>query len=196
MGRVRPRARTGTVVVETLEITADVLAARRRWRYRGRSRPAFAETPGAGQRSVWDFPRPPCLEAVHQTLTVRAEGRVLARTRRGCRVLETAGAPTYYFPPEAVMTGALAATDLLTTCEWKGEARHFACGQVDRAAWCLERTFAEFATIRGWFGFYPAHLACFVGRERVTEQQGGYYGGWITRDLCGPIKGVPGSADW
>jgi uncharacterized protein (DUF427 family) len=186
--------RCGMVV--SLEVTADVLAARRRWRHRGRRRPAFAETPGPGQRSVWDFPRPPCLEAVHETLVVRTDDCVLARTRRGCRVLETAGAPTYYFPPEDVTRSSLQPTARRTSCEWKGVARHYASAGVDPAAWCLERTFPEFATIRGWFAFYPLRFACFVGSEQVTAQEGGYYGGWVTRDLCGPIKGVPGSGDW
>ena len=38
--------------------------------------------------------------------------------------------------------------------------------------------------------------ACFVGDERVTPQPGGFYGGWITRNLVGPFKGGPGTAGW
>ncbi len=184
------------VMVASVEVTSEVLAARRRWRYRGRQRPPFADVPAPGQRSVWDFPRPPCLEAVHEVMVVKAGGLVLADTRRGCRVLETAGAPTYYFPPEDVAVDALDATERRTLCEWKGRALLFAWNDVDPAGWCLEQTFPEFATICGWFAFYPARLDCFVGGERVSAQQGGYYGGWVTRDLCGPIKGPPGSADW
>ena len=33
------------------------------WGYRGQSRPEFAEPPGPGQESVWDYPRPPRLGA-------------------------------------------------------------------------------------------------------------------------------------
>ena len=29
------------------------------WEYCGQKRPDFAITPGAGQESVWDYPRPP-----------------------------------------------------------------------------------------------------------------------------------------
>jgi hypothetical protein len=38
--------------------------------------------------------------------------------------------------------------------------------------------------------------ACYLGDERVRPQPGGFYGGWVTDALAGPIKGVPGSAGW
>jgi uncharacterized protein (DUF427 family) len=65
--------------------------------------PAERVVPGPGQESVWDYPRPPRLEAVPERLRVIVDGEVLADTTRGFRVLETAGAPVYYFPPD---TGA------------------------------------------------------------------------------------------
>ena len=39
--------------------------ARAQWRWRGEDRPPFANVPGPGQVSVWDFPRPP--ELVRET---------------------------------------------------------------------------------------------------------------------------------
>jgi hypothetical protein len=44
--------------------------------------------------------------------------------------------------------------------------------------------------------FYPALLACFLDDERVTPQDGGCYGGWVTKDIVGPFKGAPGSRSW
>jgi hypothetical protein len=38
--------------------------------------------------------------------------------------------------------------------------------------------------------------ACYLDDERVRPQPGGFYGGWVTDALAGPIKGVPGSAGW
>ena len=38
--------------------------------------------------------------------------------------------------------------------------------------------------------------ACFVDEERVTPQEGGFYGGWITSELVGPFKGGPGTLFW
>ena len=31
------------------------------WNYTGQKRPSFADQPGPGQESVWDYPRPPAL---------------------------------------------------------------------------------------------------------------------------------------
>ena len=37
---------------------------------------------------------------------------------------------------------------------------------------------------------------CLVDGEVVRPQEGGFYGGWITADLAGPFKGIPGSMGW
>jgi uncharacterized protein (DUF427 family) len=179
--------------------TPDILRSRRKWLYRGQKRPPFAEPCGPGEISVWDFPRPPRLESVADVLKVEDGSSNIARTTHGMRVLETAGAPTYYFPPEDVREERLVELDGLSVCEWKGVATSFALVE-DRArqavAWCYRDTFPEFAGIRDWYAFYPGRLSCCVGDERVTAQPGGYYGGWVTGDLTGPIKGAPGSGHW
>jgi hypothetical protein len=56
--------------------------------------------------------------------------------------------------------------------------------------------FPEFQTLYNWIAFYPMVVDCYLGDERVTPQPGGYYGGWVTADLVGPIKGEPGSSGW
>jgi hypothetical protein len=52
----------------------------------------------------------------------------------------------------------------------------------------------------GYLAFYAGMFdACYIGDERVKPQPGGYqakYGGWITSNLLGPIKGEPGSGAW
>jgi uncharacterized protein (DUF427 family) len=184
---------------QTLALTPAIAAARSQWRYRGDTRPPFAEEAVAGELSVWDFPRPPRLEPVADELSVFYQETELARTVRGMRVLETAGAPTYYFPPEDVQEALLRELNQPSLCEWKGVATSFALqeGPNGRAvAWCYRQTFPEFLAIRGWYAFYPIRLACFVGCERVAPQPGGYYGGWVTGDLRGPIKGDPGTGSW
>ncbi|MEJ2502553.1 MAG: hypothetical protein P8177_04420, partial [Gemmatimonadota bacterium] len=35
-----------------------------------------------------------------------------------------------------------------------------------------------------------------TGEVRAEPQPGGFYGGWVTPDLAGPIKGGPGSSGW
>ena len=59
-------------------------------------------------------------------LRVEHAGAVIAATQRGLRVLETAGAPTYYFPPSDVEVGRLEAVGPTSLCEWKGAATNYA----------------------------------------------------------------------
>lgn len=53
--------------------------------------------------SVWDYPRPPRLEAVPKRLAVVFGGKTIALTTNGYRVLETSHPPVYYFPPTTSM---------------------------------------------------------------------------------------------
>jgi hypothetical protein len=38
--------------------------------------------------------------------------------------------------------------------------------------------------------------ACYVNDETVIPQPGQFYGGWITSDVVGPLKGEAGSWGW
>jgi uncharacterized protein (DUF427 family) len=177
--------------------TAGVLQARARWRFDGRERPPWAERPGPGQESVWDFPRPPRIEPVSSSLRVVHAGCVVAETQSGLRILETAGAPTYYFPPEHVDVAQLVVAASESFCEWKGRAQSFDLRRAPGAAWSYPDPYPEYEAVRGWFAFLPARVdACFVGEVRATPQPGGYYGGWVTPALAGPIKGGPGTGSW
>jgi hypothetical protein len=44
--------------------------------------------------------------------------------------------------------------------------------------------------------FYPSQLECYVGGVRVQPQPGSFYGGWITPEIVGPVKGAPGASGW
>ena len=50
------------------------------WEYRGQKRPDFAVTPGAGQESVWDYPRPPRIAADWRRVEVKSAGVLIAST--------------------------------------------------------------------------------------------------------------------
>lgn len=177
-------------------LTPQIERARTKWRYTGRGRPSFAEEPDPDQRSVWDFPRPPVIEPVDVALRVEFGGLVVARTEQGRCVLETAGAPTYYFPPRDVIGDLIQRTERTFLCEWKGVSNATSVGAISDAGWVLTAVFPEFISLFGWYAFYPQQLQCFVGDEQVRAQPGGYYGGWVTHDLTGPIKGAPGSGSW
>jgi uncharacterized protein (DUF427 family) len=161
--------------------------------------------PGPGQESVWDYPRPPRVEHVTDRVRVEFGGRTVADTIRAIRVVETAGAPCYYVSPEDCALETLTRTSHWTLCEWKGIAYAYdvsAGGKTARAgAWSypepLTDLHAGYERIAGYFAFYAGRMdACYVGEERVEPQQGGYYGGWVTSRLVGPIKGAPGSEHW
>jgi len=179
-----------------IQPNAMVQRAREQWRYDGGARPPFAEEPGPGQESVWDFPRPPRIEPTDKPLRVMLDDTGLARTTRGMRVLETAGAPTFYVPPDDVNTELLRRTGNRYHCEWKGISEELAADGVEPAGWVLTQAYPEFRELLGWYAFYPQALACYVGDERVESQPGGYYGGWVTADIVGPIKGTAGSENW
>lgn len=178
------------------------------WRHRGQARPPFAIVPGAGQESVWDYPRPPVLVADPRLVEVRlgAVGgelggeREIASTRRALRVLETASPPTFYLPRADVRMELLVPTPRRSFCEWKGQASYFDAGSgpdaIPAAAWSYEDPTAAFAAIRGHIAFYPGRLACYIDGERVRAQAGGFYGGWITGEIVGPFKGEPGTGGW
>jgi uncharacterized protein (DUF427 family) len=176
-------------------------AEREKWRAFPRVRPANIVPPGPGQRSVWDFPRPPRVEPVPLPVRVEFGGRMIARSDRALRVCETASQPGYYIPPADVDPDCLLPSARTSYCEWKGEARYWsvrAGGREARdAAWSYPEPYPEFDVIRDYFAFYPRRMdGCWVGEERVEPQPGFYYGGWVTRDLVGPFKGVPGSDAW
>ncbi len=157
--------------------------------------------PGPGQESVWDYPRPPRVEPDSRRVRIEVGGVVIARSTRALRVLETAGAPCWYLPPEDVRLDLLRPAPGMTVCEWKGVASYLDVvvgGRVARrAAWTYRDPNAAYEVLRDRVAFYAGRVdAAFVGEERVTPQPGNFYGGWITMEVIGPFKGEPGTEGW
>ena len=155
---------------------------------------------GPGQESVWDYPRPAIAQATARHLRIVHRGIVVADTRDAVRTLETSHPPTYYFPPHDVAAD-LRDSPGTSFCEWKGNAHYHDVivggDAIERAAWSYPDPTAAFAGLRDHIAFYAAAFdACYVDDEIVVPQPGGFYGGWITSDLAGPFKGVPGSRFW
>jgi uncharacterized protein (DUF427 family) len=174
--------------------------ARSTWRYRGQGRPPFAVEPGRGQESVWDYPRPPRLEADVREVIVRVGAHEIARSRRTIRLLETASPPTFYLPPDDVRRECFEIGSEGSRCEWKGVASYWSVivpdGRVDGGAWSYENPLPGYERIRGCVSFYPLLVACTVDSMPVVAQPGRFYGGWVTPELVGPFKGEPGSDGW
>ena len=166
-----------------------------------RSGPEERVVPGPGQESVWGYPRPPRVERVTEPLRVVVEHRTIAATLRGLRVLETAGAPVYYFPPEDVRLDLLRPSPHRSECEWKGTARYHTLRLGDRevvnVAWSYPDPLPGYEAIRDHLAFYAGRVdEAWVGDERATPQPGHFYGGWVTSKVVGPFKGGPGSFGW
>jgi uncharacterized protein (DUF427 family) len=157
---------------------------------------------GPGQESVWDYPRPPRLEAEAAPLKIIHRGLVVAATDKGLRTLETSHPPTYYFPPDSITPGLLQpSAQRGSFCEWKGRALYWDIviggERLGGVGWSYPQPTAAFAALKDHIAFYAAPFdAVFVGDEQARPQPGGFYGGWITSRVAGPFKGGPGSQFW
>ncbi len=157
--------------------------------------------PGPGQESVWDYPRPPRVEPVPERIRVIVDRITIAETSRALRVLETAGPPVYYFPPQDVRLDLLEPSPHTTLCEWKGSASYHSLRLGDRTihnvAWSYPNPNPGYESIRDFLAFYASKVVeAYVADERVKPQPGHYYGGWVTSKIVGPFKGGPGTQGW
>ncbi|MBD8870087.1 DUF427 domain-containing protein [Nocardioides donggukensis] len=158
-------------------------------------------SPGPGQESVWDYPRPPRLEPSTERVEVWLGGECVARTSASYRVLETSHPPLYYLPRSAFVDGVLRRAAGSSACEWKGRASYFdlvvPSGTAARAAWTYPEPAPGFAALVDHLSVMPSAVErCVVDGETVTPQEGGFYGGWITSRVVGPFKGPPGTWGW
>lgn len=159
-------------------------------------------TPPVTRESVWDYPRPPAVSPSTRHVRVVHAGQVVAESRRAIRILETAGAPVWYLPPEDTRLDLFRpSSGPHTICEWKGTAVYLdlAVGGrvVPRAAWSYPSPQSGYEAIAGYLAFYAAAVdEATIDEERVRPQPGGFYGGWITHDVQGPFKGEPGTEGW
>lgn len=163
------------------------------------------DPPGPGQRSVWDFPRPPALERSTEHVVVRFAGTVVAETRAPWLVCETSHPPVYYVPRDEVRWDLLQRSHDRTFCEFKGVASYAdlivpSAGGVARspsACWWYDDPTAAFDELAGAVAFYPQRVGgCEVDGEEVVSVEGDFYGGWITSKVSGPFKGGPGTEWW
>lgn len=154
-----------------------------------------------GEEWVWDYPRPPRVERFVGRIEVVFAGQKIADTKESLRVLETSHPPVYYIPPVDIRMEYLQPCGGHSFCEWKGIAHYYdvVVGEkrARRAAWCYPNPTSGFKEIAGYIAFYAGLMdGCYVNGERVKPQPGGFYGGWITRNIIGPFKGEEGTEGW
>lgn len=156
--------------------------------------------------SVWDYPRPPRLEASARALKIVHAGVVVAETARSMRILETSHPPVYYIPqPDIAMELLQASSRRGSFCEFKGVASYWSLEslgktsgkRVEDVAWSYANPWKSYAGLKDYLAFYASRVEeCWVDGERVVAQPGDFYGGWITSHVTGPFKGAPGTLGW
>lgn len=153
---------------------------------------------GMEREPVWSYPRPPALERAANHVLILVERKVLADSRRPILIKETSHPPVYFLPPEDVHEEWLRKTAKTTFCEWKGRASYYDVvvgpRTIPAAAFRYETPSQRYLAIAGLYSFYAGPMdSVTVDGERVTPQEGGFYSGWITKNLVGPFKGSPGT---
>jgi uncharacterized protein (DUF427 family) len=86
-------------------------------------------------------------------------------------------------------------------CEFKGHACYYTVAvnkkEAINAAWYYPDPAHDFLAIKDHVAFYPGLMdACYVNDEKVKDQEGDFYGGWITENIVGPFKGETGTRGW
>ena len=157
--------------------------------------------PALPKEDVLDYPRPPALEAVDLRFTIDFAGKRILDHEGGFRVLETYHPPTYYIPEDAFAEGVLRPVERRTRCEWKGEASYFDIVVGDQvaaaAAWTYRDPVPGYEPLAGHVAVYAEPMGlCTVGGHSVIPQPGNFYGGWVTPNISGPIKGASGTNHW
>lgn len=151
---------------------------------------------------MWDYPRPPAVVPDDRRVRIVCGGVTVVDTTDAVRVLETSHPPTWYVPFDAVRHATLRRADGASVCEFKGRAAYWDVVPDDgspcaAAAWSYPRPARGYAELADRFTVYPGRVdACYVDREQVRAQPGGFYGGWITNDVAGPFKGAAGTLGW
>ena len=150
---------------------------------------------------VWEYPRPPRVEAVPERVRVVVDGVTIADSIRALRVLETSHPQTIYVPAGDVRTDLLGPGEGRSVCEWKGRATYHTLVLGERripdVAWSYEQPQPGYESLTGCLAFYPGRVdEAWVGDERAMAQEGGFYGGWITSRVRWPFKGAPDTLGW
>lgn len=110
---------------------------------------------------------------------------------------------TYYLPRESISPQVtLTTTPRKSYCEWKGTATYYSMknantgSEIKDRIWSYESPSPSFKDIKGYISFYAGPWDCFVDGEKVSAQAGDFYGGWMTSEIEGNIKGGPGTMGW
>jgi uncharacterized protein (DUF427 family) len=100
-------------------------------------------------------------------VTVRVDGRVVARSERPKLLYETGLPARVYITPSDVVPGVLAASEKRTVCPYKGEARYVSVAGVEDAAWTYEAPLPDAIKIQEHVCFDEAKVDVELGEPRA-----------------------------
>ncbi|MCK8462544.1 DUF427 domain-containing protein [Aliiroseovarius sp. S1339] len=90
--------------------------------------------------------------------TVRAGGAVLGESKSALEVIEGNRAPVIYFPKGDVAMAFLDKSDTITTCPYRGEARHYSIQTkstvIEDAGYMYDAPIEDLAALKDHLAFY------------------------------------------
>lgn len=92
-----------------------------------------------------------------QHWVVKSGETLLAASEKALIVEESRYRPVIYFPAQDVLLDSMSASDSVTTCPFKGEARYYAAdlgGKRRDIAWQYPAVYDEVAALAGYIAFY------------------------------------------
>jgi uncharacterized protein (DUF427 family) len=101
------------------------------------------------------------------TVTVRWQGRVIAKTDDALVLQESTYRPVYYLPLDAVEHDVLESSTHQTYCPYKGDASYYSLTDGDLVAadavWSYVSPYDAVSEIAGRVAFYPQHVEITAG---------------------------------
>lgn len=98
------------------------------------------------------------IRAAEGKWTVRAGGAVIGESRDALEVKEGDLPPVIYFPRGDIAMAFLDDSATVTTCPYKGEAKHFSIQTkstvIEDAAWSYDAPIEDLEQIKGHVAFY------------------------------------------
>lgn len=126
---------------------------------KGNSGPGFARRP---EHKV-------VISPAGETVTIRFDGKEIARSSRARKLEEASYPPVYYLPIEDVSTEVLEKTEHSTYCPFKGAASYWSLVASDgkrkqNAVWGYETPYDEVMEIKDHVAFYASAVEAIETR--------------------------------
>ena len=118
------------------------------------------------------------IQPLDAELTVRANGQLVATSKRAVEVIETKHRPVFYIPFEDIDPACVKATDTDTFCPFKGHASYWSIvagdTNIDDAIWAYLSPYDECESIRGYASFYTNKVDLYLDGQPENKDGPGW----------------------